>query len=339
MKNQDNLLIKVAILDQNIFITETIEEILKNYPCEIKKFKDLSDVQEICDYFIFYQESVNDKFIDEIFQLHEFVKRKVLICDKNFSIPTRLLEALQDIINIKELDFLLKELMDYHILIHSDKTAQEQIELVQRLMNDSSHYINSMLVYSEALRNALSKRSGFDPELLIKFEKIIKDFEDEFLSFQNFMFINKIPLQFEDINIFLQRILRERENDFKTKINELKYFPDYTLPMVKINPIALRKIINNLIDIVLLSTKEITSIEISTKNYKKNLSINFSINCSNFDKTLRDQIYNPFFPRSILEYAFVNYFRIKIERLLKMSIQNYFTENKLTFVIRIDFGD
>lgn len=339
MKNSNHILIRITILDHNLFITEAIEEILKGYPCEIKKVKNLSEIKEICDYLIFYYESVNDELIEEIASLPEYVKRKVLVYERNFKIPTKLIPYLQDVINIKELDFLLKELMDYHILIHSEKTKEEEIELVQRLMNDSSHYIHSMFVYSEALRNSLAKRSDSDAELFLKFEKILREFEAEFLSFQNFIFIDKIPLKFEDINILIQRVLRERENVLQSKINKLQYLPDYSLPMVKMNPLVISKIINNLIDLILISTKNIKSMEISTRNYNQYLEMNFKTACSEFDRTLRLQIYNPFFPRSVLENVFINYFRIKIEKFLKMSFHDYFNKNELSLVIRMEIGE
>ncbi|MGB9664262.1 MAG: hypothetical protein ACPL25_04995 [Ignavibacteria bacterium] len=339
MKNSNNILIKIIILDHNLFITEAIEEILKDYPCNIKRVKNLSEIKEICDYLIFYQESINDKLIEEIASLPEFVRRKVLVYERDFKIPTRLIPYLQDVINIKELDFLLKELMDYHILIHSEKTKEEEIELVQRLMNDSSHYIHSMFVYSEVLRNSLAKRSDSNADLLLKFEKILKEFEAEFLSFQNFIFISKIPLKFEDINILIQRVLRERESDLQNKTNKLEYLPDYSLPMVKVNPVVINKIINNLLDLILVSAKNIISIEISTRNYNKYLEMNIKTICSEFDRTLRYQIYNPFFPRSILENVFINYFRIKIEKFLKMSFHDYFNKNELSLVMRMEIGE
>lgn len=339
MKHTESILISITILDHNVFITDVIEEILKNYPCEIKKVKNLSEIKEICDYLIFYQESLNDRLIDEIASLPKYVRRKVLIYERDFKIPTRLIPHLQDVINIKELDFLLKELMDYHILIHSEKTKEEEIELVQRLMNDSSHYLHSMFVYSEALRNSLSKRSDANAELLLKFEKILKEFEVEFLSFQNFIFINKIPLKFEDINILIQRVLRERETELINKSKRLEYLPDYTLPMVKTNSVAVAKIINNLIDLIFISAKGVEALQISTRNYRNYFELNFVAICSEYDRTLRYQIFNPFFPRSVLENIFINYFRIRIEKILKMSFHDYYNDNKLSLVIKMEMGE
>lgn len=339
MKYVDNIVIKISILDHNIFITEAIEEILKDYPCQIRKIKSLVDISDFCDYLIFYEESVNDKLIEEIISLPKFVQNKVLICNKDFRVPTRLLELLHHIINIKELDFHLKELMDYYILIHSEKTNEEMIELIKKLMNDSSQYISSLLVYSEALRNSLVKAKDSDIELLKKYERILRDFEKEFLSFQNFMFVTKLPLNYEDISILIQNILREREYDLKSKIGELIFLPAYTLPMIKINPVVIKKIFNNIIDLVLISALDIKVIEVSIRDYKNYLKINFEVICSEFDTTLRQQIYNPFFPRSVLENSFINYFRIKIEKFLKMTICDFFDENKISFIIKIEIGD
>ena len=339
MKQAENLIIKISILDTNIFITEAIEEILRNYPCEIKRVKSPSDVKEFCDYFIFYEESLNENLIEEIIYLPEYVERKVLICNRDSKIPQKLIASLQHIINIKELDFHLKEIMNDYILIYSEKTYEEEMNLIKKLMNDSAHYINSLLMYSEALKNDLEKNSNEKVELIKKYEELLKKFEKEFLGFQNFIFINKVPLKYEDINILIQNVLRERENDLKNKIENLVYLPDYTLPMIKTNSVVITRILNNLLDLILISAKEIQSIEISTKKQNNYLKINFDVICSEFDRALSYQIYNPFFPRSVLENAFINYFRIKIEKFLRMSIYDRFNENKISFVIKMEMGE
>ncbi len=58
--NLDDKTLKVAILDSNLFITELIEEILKNYDHKIIKIKSLDNFEEPCDFLFFNGEIVNE---------------------------------------------------------------------------------------------------------------------------------------------------------------------------------------------------------------------------------------------------------------------------------------
>lgn len=329
-------LVKIIVLDTDVSITRTIEEVLKELPCEIKKANKLSEINEPCDYFIFYEDSINDESIEYIIKLPDYIKQKIFVCNKDYQILGRLVLELSNIILVEELNFMLKSIISEYIEKKFGPAYSETMQVITKFVNEAVHDIKLFLIYFEYLKNDIKKDSDDHTELIKKFETSLKDLEKGLIYFQNFVFMRSVPLSYEDINILVQSVLRKREDDLKNKTEQLIYLPDYTLPMLKSNSVVLAKVINNLIDVLLLSTKEIQSIQVSTKNQKNFLVISFNVECSDFDKTLLNQIYNPLFPKNVLDNSFIDYFRTNIEEFLKVYTEYIFNRNKLSFVIKME---
>jgi signal transduction histidine kinase len=337
--NFEDRSLKVVILDKNIFITEVVEEILKNYDHELIKIKSIEECREACDFFIFTEESIDEDFIHRIALLTKLVRVTVLICNRKWKIPRKLIPYLGSIVWIDQIDEHLKELFDHYSFLKSDRTFQQESEMINKLIRDTEGYLSEIIKYFNYLKNALSKNPETDTSKLNKLQEIINIFRDEFTSFEHFNFIEMIPRELTDINTIIEEILKTRGNELKSKLDDVKFTPDFGLEEIYINPVVIRKLLNNLLSLILMATQNPDNLVISIKKRSSSVEIIFELECSSYEHKLFYQIFSPFFPRRILENYIINYFRIKIERYHKIFVRDLFTNNNLIFLIILEVED
>lgn len=332
----DSKSLKVVILDHNVFITDVIEEILKNYDHELIKINSLIDFNEPCDFLIFYDKSVTEDLIQQISVLPKTVGVKVLILDKKIFVPKDLIPFLGSIVYIDEIDENLKELFDYYSFLKGDKTFEEEVEVLNKLIKDTEQIFNNILTNSKYLEEYLGKIPDLDISNLIYFENLVKAFREEFISFEHFNFVRKIPFTKVDIIQIIDEVIKNRKEMLLSKLKLVKFTPEVVLNEMFINPVILRKLVNNLFDLIFLATKNPQNLFITVNKTDNEVQIRFEINCDKYDHNYKIQLYNPFFPRRVLENYLINYFRIKIEKYHKIFIRDFFVNNKLVFIIILE---
>ncbi len=323
--------IRIAVLDHNIFVTEVIEEILKNYNYELIKIKSLRDFKEPCDFLIIHYESYNDDLVHEIALLPSSIKTKIFITNSKGTVPRDLIPFLDNIVHLDEIDKRFKEIFDFFIFLHKEKTYGEKVDLVNSLLKESKQYLKVIIESTENILNTLSdveKR-----KLLEDFKALVEIFQDEFIGFQNFNFVDKLPLEDVDINRLISLAIEE----FKLTSNfkNIKFDADQSIDFIRSNFMVLQKIIKNLLLIISTNAVSIEELLITTKLSNDSIRIEFEASCENFNDFLRIQIFNPFYPRRILENALIDYFRNKIEKFLNIRIHNYSYKNRVDITMFI----
>lgn len=331
--------LRVAILDSNIFITEVIEEILRNYDSEVIKIKSLQNFNEDCDFLLFNDDSISDELINQISTLPKSIGIKVLINNENKFPPKDLIPFLGVIVHISHIDKELKELFDYYSFLKSDKTFEEEVSVLNKLVKETEEIFNDILINSKYLKDYLGNVLGLDTSLIAQYEELVKVYQEEFVSFEHFNFVHKIPYKKSDLNKIVEDILKEREEVLKLKLKEFKFTPDYLLDEVMINPVVISKLVKNLIELIFMATKEPENLVVTIKSSEDNIQIRFELYCKEYDNRLKIQLYNPFYPRRILENYLINYFRIKIEKYHRIFIRDLFINNKLVFLIILEVNN
>lgn len=332
MDHSGKKLIRVSILDHNEFITNVIEDILGLYDHELTKVKKLSQVKPPCDYLICYEDSINEQLIRELELLPKGIKNKIIIATK-YKFPQAIVPFLNNIIQVDEIDERLKDIFDYHIYLHSEKSYEEEVKLINKLVKETQEYTDVIAMYLGLLKNSIKQITDKDLHLFDEMERLLKIFREEFTSFENINFIDKVKMTYENINILMENVFREKEDEIREKTQNLILELNYDLPLLKMNKIVFSKLIKNIIEIILNSAQEIKNIIARTKKLARSFLVEIEIDCKKFDSVLINQAFNPFFPRRVLDDVIVRYFRNKVEEFHRIYLSSIFVNNKQIFTI------
>lgn len=331
--------LKIVILDHNVFITDVIEEILKDYNCNLIKIQTLKNFNETCDFLFFYEESLSENLIKEISSLSDSVNFKILVSSSRLKIPANLIPFLSSVVYIEEIDEHLKYLLNHYTFFRKEKTFQEEVEMINKLIKESEEYIHSILKYTNYLKTSLKKIPEEKMSLLDQFESIVNIFKDEFISFEHFNFVDKILYKRSDLNSIIENIIKERKEFLLLEFKKFTFIPDYELDEIFINPIVMRKLVNNIIDLVKITTKNPQELIVSINKANRLIEVRIEIYCESYNSQIKNQIYSPFFPRRILENNLVNYFRNKIEKYHKIFFNDFYKNKKLIFQLILEEGE
>ncbi len=334
--DKNDFLLKIVILDHNVFITDVIEEILQDYSYELIKIKSLENFNEACDFLIFYEESLSEDLINRISSFANKVNFKILICSSERRIPVGLIPYLSSVIQIGEIDEQLKYLLNHYTFFRRERTFQEDVEMINKLIKESEEYIHSILEYTNYLKTSLKNIPEDKMNLLVQFESIVNIFKNEFISFEHFNFADKVFYQLCDLNSIIEDLIREREKFLLLEFKKLTFIPDYLLDQIFLNPVVVRKLINNIINLIEITTKNPKELFVSIKKNEGFTEIRIEIQCEDYNSQLKNQIYSPFFPRRILENTIIDYFRNKIEKYHRIFIKDFYKNNKLVFQIFLE---
>lgn len=332
MNQSNKKLIKVTILDHNEFITNVIEDILNSYEHELTKVKSLSEVKPPYDYLIFYEDSINEELINEFELLPKGIGSKIIIATK-YKIPQEIIPFLNTIVQVQEIDERLKDIFDYYLYLHSEKSYKEEVDMINKLVKETQEYADAIEMYLGLLKNSIKQSTDKNLHLFDEMERLLKIFREEFTSFENINFVDKIKMTYENINILIQNVFREKEEELKRKTPNLVLDLNYDLPLLKINKVVFSKLIRNLIEIILASAQEIKCITVRTKKLDRSYLVEIEIECKKFDSVLVIQAFNPFFPRRVLHDVIVKYFRNKVEEFHRIYLTSIFVNNKQIFTI------
>ncbi len=231
------------------------------------------------------------------------------------------------------MDERLKDIFDYHVYLHSEKSYEEKVNMINKLVKETQEYADAIEMYLGLLKNSIKQTTDKDLHLFDEMERLLKIFREEFSSFENLNFVDKIKMTYENINILIENVFREKEEELKRKTQNLVLDLNYDLPLLKMNKVVFSKLIRNLIEIVLVSAQEIKCITVRTKKLDRSYLVKIEIDCKKFDSALVNQAFNPFFPRRVLYDIIVKYFRNKVEEFHRIYLTSIFVNNKQIFTI------
>lgn len=234
-------------------------------------------------------------------------------------------------------------------LVHSIKLISEisqavksniELESYLKIQSLLFHEINNSLSSIFINLKFLSQKNEFKDEASIEyfqnFLAAAKEIQENVNNFSNFFNCKKFFTAREDLNQLISEALREKQDLVNTKFVEVHTKYDVNIDFLELNRTIVSKLIMNSIEFVGLMSKESPKLTIETINETDQVSLQVtSPNCSN-DKFLFEQIFNPLFPRKLIDETVLGELSKNIKELMKLNVENHFSDetNSVVFIFK-----
>jgi len=271
-----------------------------------------------------------------IFLLKNSASKRILIKNKEFEenllvrfdrkidvneVPLQLISSISLISNISE---VIKPNIEYENLL----------KIQSQLFHEINNRLSSIFINSKLLLQTKELQDGSITEHVQHILNSAKDIQENLNNFNNFINCKKFFTAREDLNQLISETLKEKQELIKSKFFEVNTKYDFNVDFLELNRIIVSKLLLSAIEFIGLMSKENPILNIETANERDIVRLTIiSPNCMN-DKSLFDQIFNPLFPRKMMDEKVLKELNKNIRQLMKMNVENHFSNdtNSVIFV-------
>lgn len=333
---------KIYLFIKDLILRELVTDILASESLEFShieiehSFK-IAQFHEL-DVLIIDGEAVFNSNDQIIFLLKNSAAKRILLKNKESENTGKL--RFDRTINVTDISSQLVH--SIKLISNITQAAKSNIEhetylkIQSLLFHEINNSLSSIFVNSKLLSQKDELKDESSIEHLQHILTSAKEIQENVNNFSNFFNCKKFFTAREDLNQLISEALREKQYLINTKFVEVNTKYDVNIDFLELNRTIVSKLIMNSIEFVGLMSKESPRLTIETINETDQVSLRVaSPNCSN-DKFLFEQIFNPLFPRKLIDETVLGELSKNIKQLMKLNVENHFSDetNSIVFIFK-----
>ncbi|MBM4176724.1 MAG: HAMP domain-containing histidine kinase [Ignavibacteria bacterium] len=329
---------KINLFIKDTVLGELIQEILvsESYMFSIIEYENAFRLAQLTEFdlLIIDSEMIAKSDVQIIFLLKNSAAKRILLVNRVTETNSNLKFERQIEVNdvpsqlISSIDLISK----ISEVVKSGVENENFLKIQSQLFHEINNRLSSILINSKLLSQKDEMQNDSNKEHLQHILTSAKEIQENINNFSNFINCKKFFTSREDLNQLLSETLREKEESIKSKFVEVKTKYDVEIDFIELNRTIVSKLLLNTIDFVGLMSKENPTIKIETKNEPEQVVLEISSpNCGN-DKSLFEQIFNPLFPRKMMDEKILKEMNKNIKQLMNFSIENNYSNDTISVI-------
>jgi signal transduction histidine kinase len=334
--------IRIYLFIEDSILRGLVADILTNESMEFSEI-DSENVFKIAqlpeaDILIIDSQAVFKSHDQIIFLLKNSAAKRILIVNKelknNKKIRFDRTVSIDDV--SRQLVYSITFMSEVAQVVKSNIDRENLLKIHSQLFHEINNRLSSIFINSKLLSQKSELKDELSTEYLQQILNAAKEIQENVNNFSNFLNCEKLSTAREDLNQLISETLREKQDLISSKFIEVNTKYDVNIDFLELNRTIVSKLLLNSIEFVSLMSKESPKLTIETNNETNEIKLNVtSPNCTN-DKSLFEQIFNPLFPRKLMDEKVLNELNKNIKQLMNLNVENHFSDenNSVVFIFK-----